>query len=76
MYSHLFCPPTTDDETKDLRIQTQIRSLHWVTAEQLDTLMNENDAETRTHVDQAITGGYSVSGYSVFALSLYHVTEF
>jgi len=56
MYQHLFCPPTCDDEERDLQIQTQIRSLHWVTAQQLDTMINENDPDIRTQVDQAITG--------------------
>ena len=56
MYASLFCPPTTDDEQKDLQMQTQIRSLHWVSAQQLDTLINEHIPEIRHLIDQAITG--------------------
>ena len=56
MYANLFCPPTTDDEQKDLQMQTQIRSLHWVSAQQLDTLINEHIPEIRALIDQAITG--------------------
>lgn len=55
MYTQLFCPPHTDDEQKDLLMQKQIRSLHWVTAQQLDTLLNEHDIEVRNNVDKAIT---------------------
>ena len=58
MYANLFCPPMTDDEQKDLQMQTQIRSLHWVSAQQLDTLINEHIPEIRALIDQAITGNY------------------
>ncbi|ESP00985.1 hypothetical protein LOTGIDRAFT_140110 [Lottia gigantea] len=55
LYRILFCPPTTNDEEKDLAIQSKIRSLHWVTAQQLDAMINEKDSDIRLEVDKAIT---------------------
>ena len=67
MYASLFCPPTTDDEQKDLQMQTQIRSLHWVSAQQLDTLINEHIPEIRHLIDQAITGNkYKLSQKAIY----------
>lgn len=55
-YQNIFCPPTTDDEQKDLAIQTKIRSLHWVNAHLLDTPLDERIDEVHAKVEQAITG--------------------
>ncbi|XP_064620375.1 rab5 GDP/GTP exchange factor-like isoform X2 [Lineus longissimus] len=55
MYRTVFCPPTADDEEKDLAVQNKIRSLHWVSAQQLDALITENDLEIRGTIDAAIT---------------------
>ena len=56
LYRSVFCSPSTNDEDKDLAIQNRIRSLHWITAQMMDTIINEHDAEIRKMLDQAITG--------------------
>ncbi|XP_012942891.1 rab5 GDP/GTP exchange factor isoform X2 [Aplysia californica] len=55
LYPSIFYSLTMTDEERDLAIQTRIRSLHWVTATQLDTLINENDPTIRHELDSAIT---------------------
>lgn len=55
LYPSIFCHPSTNDEERDLAIQNRIRSLHWITAAQLDTLINENDPAIRHELDSAIT---------------------
>ena len=44
------------DEEKDLQLQNRIRSLHWVSPDQLETLINENDHTIQYELDSAITG--------------------
>lgn len=56
LYHGLFCPATTADEEKDLAIQTRIRTLHWVTAQQLDLVISDHDPQIRHELDMAITG--------------------
>ena len=55
-YKNLFCPPTTDDEDKDLQTQKQIRKLNWVTAQRLGATVDEVNPDVREHMDLAITG--------------------
>ena len=55
-YPTLFYSVTMTDEERDLSLQTRIRSLHWVTSAQLDTLINENDPNIRNELDSAIGG--------------------
>ncbi|XP_046845926.1 rab5 GDP/GTP exchange factor-like [Xenia sp. Carnegie-2017] len=40
IYKIVFCPPSTDDELKDLELQKKIRSLKWVTQQHLDAAVN------------------------------------
>ncbi|KAL3268512.1 hypothetical protein HHI36_007623 [Cryptolaemus montrouzieri] len=55
LYSFLFCPPTTNDEEKDLIIQERIRKLSWVNAHHLDCCISETSIEVRDLVYTAIT---------------------
>lgn len=56
IFRHLFCPPSTSDEEKDLAIQDRIRTLSWVNASHLDCRISETNAEVRDLVYTAITG--------------------
>ena len=56
LYRTVFCPPTSDDEDRDLAIQDRIRSLHWINTFLLDIALDETDDSMRKLVDQAITG--------------------
>lgn len=71
LYRTVFCPPTSDDEDRDLAIQDRIRSLHWINTFLLDIALNETDDSMRKLVDQAITG---IPCYS-YVLLVYCVTE-
>ncbi|RZC42681.1 rab5 GDP/GTP exchange factor [Asbolus verrucosus] len=55
LYSWLFCPPSTNDEEKDLIIQERIRKLSWVNAHHLDCCISETSIEVRDLVYTAIT---------------------
>lgn len=55
LYRILFCPLTTDDEEKDLAIQTKIRSLHWINVHLLDAQINELHGNVGELVERAIT---------------------
>ncbi|XP_017779168.1 PREDICTED: rab5 GDP/GTP exchange factor [Nicrophorus vespilloides] len=54
-YEYIFCPPTTNDEEKDLIIQNRIRKLSWVNAYHLDCCISETSMEVRELVYTAIT---------------------
>ena len=55
LYRTLFCPLTTDDEDKDLAIQTRIRSLHWINVHLLDAQINELQGRVGEFIEKAIT---------------------
>ncbi|XP_001635384.2 rab5 GDP/GTP exchange factor isoform X2 [Nematostella vectensis] len=42
LYRVVFCPASTDDETKDLELQRKIRSFHWITPQHLDAAIDES----------------------------------
>nr|CAH7765742.1 unnamed protein product [Callosobruchus chinensis] len=54
LYTFLFCPPSTNDEEKDLSIQDRIRKLSWVNAHHLDCCISETSLEVRDLVYTAI----------------------
>ncbi|XP_076837067.1 RAB guanine nucleotide exchange factor (GEF) 1, like isoform X2 [Brachyhypopomus gauderio] len=55
LYEQTFCPPSSDDEVKDLAIQKRIRDLHWVTIQMLCAPMNEEIPAVSDSVVKAIT---------------------
>lgn len=55
LYRSLFCPVWSDDEETDLSVQKHIRSLHWVSAAQMDARINDTDLEVQAMIDTAIT---------------------
>lgn len=55
LYRVLFCPLTTDDEDKDLAIQTRIRSLHWINVHLLDAQIDEQQGNVAELIEKAIT---------------------
>lgn len=56
LYKDIFMPLSSEDEEKDLAIQNRIRSLNWISAEHLETGINDKHPEARDLIDKAITG--------------------
>jgi len=55
LYREVFCNDSTDDESQDLKVQTRIRSLHWITATMLDATIDESKPKALESTDTAIT---------------------
>ncbi|KAG1673502.1 Rab5 GDP/GTP exchange factor [Nymphon striatum] len=55
LYKTIFIPVSTEDEDEDLKIQKRIRSLNWISAQHLDTGINDKHPEARDLIDKAIT---------------------
>lgn len=53
-YPLLFCPHSTNDEEKDLRLQNRIRSLNWITTQELRCVIQESSQEVRDLLHDAI----------------------
>lgn len=56
LYKVLFCPPSTDDEDKDLELQNRIRSLNWITTKELSCAVNESSQDVRDILHDCING--------------------
>ncbi|KAL4647652.1 rab5 GDP/GTP exchange factor-like [Arapaima gigas] len=55
LYKYTFCPETSDDEKRDLAIQSRIRVLHWVTVQMLCVPVDEAISAVSEDMDNAIT---------------------
>jgi len=62
LYKKLFSPVSTNDEEKDLEIQSKIRSLNWVTASHLDCPFTESSPTIRDLIYTAINHVLEVDG--------------
>lgn len=54
-HKDLFCPAGTDDEEKDLQLQSRIRRLNWIGTKHLGCEINEASQEVRDILHQSIT---------------------
>jgi hypothetical protein len=52
----VFCPPSTDDELKDLELQKKIRQLKWVTRQHLDAAIDMENRKVREFLEDAQNG--------------------
>jgi len=62
LYKQLFSPVSTNDEEKDLEIQSKIRSLNWVTATHLECPFKETEPEIRELIYTAINHVLEIDG--------------
>ncbi|XP_065646379.1 rab5 GDP/GTP exchange factor isoform X2 [Hydra vulgaris] len=53
IYKIAFSQPSSDDEKKDIFIQKKIRSLHWVTYEQLEVNIDLNNSDVQKLLNKA-----------------------
>lgn len=53
-FKFLFCPPSTNDEEKDLELQTRIRRLNWISTKDLGCAVNESSQDVRDSLHKAI----------------------
>lgn len=55
-YKQLFCPSVTNDEEKDLELQNRIRSLNWVSTDDLGCSIDETSQVVRDLLFESING--------------------
>ncbi|CAB4022462.1 rab5 GDP GTP exchange factor-like [Paramuricea clavata] len=53
IYKIVFCPPSTDDELKDLELQKKIRQLKWVTRQHLDAAIELENRKVQEFLEDA-----------------------
>ncbi|CAH3142937.1 unnamed protein product [Pocillopora meandrina] len=53
LYRVVFCPPSTDDEARDLENQKRIRSFNWITPQHLDAAINPNSDKVQQLIEEA-----------------------
>ena len=56
VFGVLFCPAASDDEQKDLALQTKIRRLNWIGTKELGCSISEASQEVRDLLHEAING--------------------
>ena len=55
-YKLLFSPIVSNDEEKDLELQTKIRSLNWISTKELNCTIDESNQDVRNLLFEAING--------------------
>ena len=52
----VFCPPSTDDETRDLENQKRIRSFNWISPQHLDAAINPDNEKVQQLIEDSQQG--------------------
>lgn len=52
----VFCPASTDDESRDLANQKRIRSFNWITPQHLDAAINPDSDKVQQLIEDAQQG--------------------
>ncbi|KAM7427072.1 Rab5 GDP/GTP exchange factor [Porites harrisoni] len=53
LYRVVFCPPSTDDETRDLENQKRIRSFNWISPQHLDAAINPDNEKVQQLIEDS-----------------------
>jgi len=61
-YKLLFSPVVSNDEDKDLELQTKIRSLNWISTKELNCTIDESNQDVRNLLFEAINDILEIDG--------------